>query len=679
MAEQDTETSDAPELPLWFDEIRPGGDAEGFLERRLRHSLLFVQRPVKRLLVTFDNLSNVSDRSPGREPWAFKFAKDINISHLGVMAHVADWYRDSDLIERFQKLADEGFFEGYDRVIFAGVSMGGYAAIAFGSLVPGAHVISVNPQSTLDTDIVPWETRYEGGRRQDWTLPLSDASKLTAKLERVNIFYDPYHELDKQHVSRFEGDNIRVFNCRHSNHKTAVFLRKINALKPVMQAAIFDELDEVEFYRLYRGRRDLRWYKGAVVAYFREQGRDELADRFGMAFRKRLRRVQRQEDHDDLQASEDVDATSLDFTSSPPEPTTVSATKLANTRNVSDAEKRKARCAIVTTMKNEGPFMLEWVAFHRTLGFNDFLIYTNDCEDGTDKIAQRLEELGLANHVDNKFKKGASPQRVALRRALAHDVYKSADWIICADCDEFLNIRVGDGTLSALFDAVGQADAISFCWKLFGCGGHVAFQDEFIHENFTWSAPEAFREKYRGLGLKTIFRPSEAIRKFGVHRPKFHNRPEGFVWKDAGGKPMPEPYFGTGWSAYAKFDHSFARLHHYAVRSVDSFLVKRDRGRTNHIDRDQGVAYWADMNLNMEEDVSLVAAAGRTRTEFDAMMKDKELRRLHYEACAWHRAKVTALKQNKEWSSFYDLLQTINKRGEAPVNRDKLLEDLGVE
>jgi len=371
MAEQDTETSDAPELPLWFDELRPGGDAEGFLERHLRHSLLFVQRPVKRLLVTFDNLSNVGDRSPGREPWAFKFAKDINISHLGVMAHVADWYRDIDLIERFQKLADEGFFEGYDRVIFAGVSMGGFAAIAFGSLVPGAHVISVNPQSTLDTDIVPWETRYEGGRRQDWTLPLSDAAKLTAKLGRVNIFYDPYHELDKQHVSRFEGNNIQVFNCRHSNHKTAVFLRKINALKPVMHAAIFDELDELEFYRLYRGRRDLRWYKGAVTSYFHEQGRDEMSDRFAVAFRKRLRRLKRQEKQDDA-SDDDEDivpaSTATLDTTKPKAPfkRLKQASKAAEQRVRSNA-----KCAIVTTMQNEEPFMLECVAFNLVNEFKD--------------------------------------------------------------------------------------------------------------------------------------------------------------------------------------------------------------------------------------------------------------------------------------------------------------------
>ncbi|MEQ8256389.1 MAG: glycosyltransferase family 2 protein, partial [Roseovarius confluentis] len=574
------------------------------------------------------------------------------------------------------------------------------------------HVVSVNPQSTLDIGLVPWETRYEGGRRQDWTLPLSDAAALTAGLGRVNIFYDPYHALDKQHVGRFSGENIEIFHCRHSDHKTAVFMRKIGALKPVMQAAIFGDLDQAEFYRLYRARRDLRWYKNAVTTYFNDKGREETANAFGLAFRKRLRRKQREEeraaqqeadgaDQFDLEDDDGFDEADMDgpedVTEDAPAPKKQAAAPSAVKPVQGDKQPAKAkkpdpdrpsrpmgergneRCLIVTTMKNEGPFMLEWVAYNKAIGFTDFLIYTNDCDDGTDRIAMRLEEMGVAVHVDNRFKKGASPQRVALRRAFSHDLYRQADWAICADCDEFLNIRAGDGRLPDLFEAVGEADAISLCWKLFGCGDQVAYEDRFIHEHFTWGAPEEFREKYRGLGLKTLFRPSDAIKKFGVHRPKFEGRPEGFIWTDAGGQPMPEKYFDTGWSAWGGFRHDHARLHHYAVRSVDSFLVKRDRGRTNHIDRDQGVAYWADMNLNMARDASLVPMAEATRVEFERLMEDKEIRRLHAEACAWHRAKISALKANEEWSALHDLLQMINRPGEAPVNRDQLLQDLAAE
>ncbi|WP_288941296.1 glycosyltransferase family 2 protein [uncultured Roseovarius sp.] len=675
MAEQSPAKEQGQALPRWLDELRPGGQGEGFIEKQLRHSLMFVRRPVNRLLVSFDNLSNVGDTSLEREPWAFKFAQDSNISHLGIMAHVSDWYRDPVLIERMQKLAAEGFFDGYDRVVFAGVSMGGFASIVFGSLVPGAHAVAINPQSTLDEALVPWETRYENGRRQDWTLPLSDAAALTGGFERVNVFYDPYHELDQAHVDRFGGDNVHIFNCRYSNHKTAVFLRKIDALKPVMRAAIFGELTELEFYQLYRARRNLPWFRGALSSYYESKGRNERAEQVTALFRSRMRQIKRDEAQEAEAANEWGEEGDATETAGP----SAEITEVRAPAIRPQGSRRNARRTIVTTMKNEGPFMLEWVAYHRAIGFTDFLIYTNHCDDGTDRIAMRLEELGVVQHVDNQFRQGASPQRVALRRARREKIYDKTDWIICSDCDEFLNVRADGGTLDDLFEAVGGADAISLCWKIFGCGNRVAYEDRFVTEQFTWGAQEDFRGKYKALGLKTLFRPSDAITKIGVHRPKFQGRPEGFVWTDAGGQPMPDKYFAAGWSAWPEFRHDHARLHHYAVRSVDSFLVKRDRGRTNHIDRDQGVAYWADLNLNMEEDQSLLPTVARTREVYDELLSDPEVARLHGEACDWHRAKIAALKEHEEWADLHRLLQTINRPGDMPVDRDQLLQGLAAE
>ena len=99
--------------------------------------------------------------------------------------------------------------------------------------------------------------------------------------------------------------------------------------------------------------------------------------------------------------------------------------------------------------------MLEWVAFNRAIGFTDFLIYTNDCADGTDAIAARLDRMGLAQHRENAFGTGGRPQGAALKAAMKEPVYRQADWLICADCDEFLNIRVGAGHLDDLFAATG--------------------------------------------------------------------------------------------------------------------------------------------------------------------------------------------------------------------------------
>ena len=303
-------------------------------------------------------------------------------------------------------------------------------------------------------------------------------------------------------------------------------------------------------------------------------------------------------------------------------------------------------------MKNEGPFILEWIAYHRAIGFTDFVIFTNDCDDGTDKIIIRLQELGLANHVVNRLKPGQSPQRKALRRSQWNEVAQASDWLMCADVDEFLMIRTGDGTLQDLMAAVGDVDAISFCWKLFGNGGREAFEPGFVTEQFHWGAPENKFPHFRASGMKTMMRNNEKFVRLRIHRPLIAEDAKDLRWVDAGGQPMPEAYRDAKWSAHRDFSHQFARLHHYAVRSVDSFLVKRDRGRTNHVNSDQGMDYWQSMNANFEEDRSIAARLPAAKAFFERYLEDAELNTLHQEACAWHSAKIAELKQRDGWDAF---------------------------
>ncbi len=119
------------------------------------------------------------------------------------------------------------------------------------------------------------------------------------------------------------------------------------------------------------------------------------------------------------------------------------------------------RTAIVTTMKNEGPFILEWLAYHRAIGVDDFLIYTNDCTDGTDSMLQMLMRKGLCQWRENPFREmDLKPQHAALQAAEDEPIMQHCAWGICMDVDEFIDIKIGDGTLPALYAAMeGQCRA----------------------------------------------------------------------------------------------------------------------------------------------------------------------------------------------------------------------------
>lgn len=306
------------------------------------------------------------------------------------------------------------------------------------------------------------------------------------------------------------------------------------------------------------------------------------------------------------------------------------------------------RTTIVTTMKNEAPFILEWLAYHRAIGVDGFLIYTNDCTDGTDTFLSLLAEKGLVQHRDNPYRQmGLKPQHAALQAAEDEPLMQGCDWGICMDVDEFLNIRIGDGTLPALYAAMGAANMISATWRLFGNSGISAYEDRFVTEQFTACAPEVIRKPHQAWGFKTLFRTIDLYKKLGVHRPK-GLRPDLWQevrWLNGSGRPMPRTMFRNGWrSTTETFGYDWVQLNHYAARSAESFLVKRDRGRVNHVDRDQGLNYWFRMNHNAAEDRSIQRMIPRARAEWERLMADPDIRAAHEAGVAAHRARITALR-----------------------------------
>jgi hypothetical protein len=315
------------------------------------------------------------------------------------------------------------------------------------------------------------------------------------------------------------------------------------------------------------------------------------------------------------------------------------------------------RTAIVTTMKNEGPFILEWLAYHRAIGVDDFLIYTNDCSDGTDTMLMMLQDKGIVQHRENPFRTmDLKPQHAALQAAEDEPLMQNCGWGICMDVDEFINIKVGDGTLAALYAAMGEANMISLTWRLFGNADVHAYEDRFLLDQFTACAPEVVRKPHQAWGFKTLFRNIDIYKKLGVHRPK-GLKPDLWDqvrWLNGSGKALPREMFRNGWrSTLDTYGYDWVQLNHYAVRSAESFLVKRDRGRVNHVDRDQGMNYWFRMNFNAEQDSSIQRMIPAARAEFDRLLSDPDIAAAHHAAVAAHRAKIAELRAQETPSAFY--------------------------
>ncbi|MBD3678408.1 MAG: glycosyltransferase family 2 protein [Rhodobacteraceae bacterium] len=308
-------------------------------------------------------------------------------------------------------------------------------------------------------------------------------------------------------------------------------------------------------------------------------------------------------------------------------------------------------------MRNEGPFILEWIAYHRAIGVDDFLIYSNDCTDGTDRLLDALQQRGIVTHRQNPFR-GTSlkPQHAALKAAEEEEVVTRAGWVISMDVDEFLNIHTGDGSLAALYEAVGDATMISATWRLFGNGDIDRFDPDLTIRQFTRCAPQFVRKPHHAWGFKTLSRSLGHYRKLGVHRPR-GLKPEFWDqirWVNGSGRPMPREALRNAWRSTAStFGYDLVTLNHYAVRNSESFLVKRDRGRVNHVDRDQGMNYWFRMNHNTDEDRSIHRMIPAVEAELAALLADPELARLHTDCIAAHRTRIEELRARPDMAAFY--------------------------
>ena len=117
---------------------------------------------------------------------------------------------------------------------------------------------------------------------------------------------------------------------------------------------------------------------------------------------------------------------------------------------------------------------------------------------------------------------------------------------------------------------------------------------------------------------------------------------------------MPRGMYRNGWRSTAKtYGYDLVQLNHYAVRSAESFLVKRDRGRVNHVDRDQGLSYWFRMNNNAETESSIQQRSHLLQAEWDRLMSDPEIAAAHAHRVAMHREKIQALKATDNYAKFY--------------------------
>ncbi|UWQ89927.1 phosphoadenosine phosphosulfate reductase [Aliisedimentitalea scapharcae] len=208
------------------------------------------------LLVTFETVQGIRNLSELAQPLGFDLVKTRGWSHLCFVSDGDTWFRDNRIYGFFDQLIDDGFFEDFDNVVFYGAGPCGYAAAAFSVAAPGATVVAIQPQATLDPRMTEWDDRFIEMRRTDFTSRFGYAPDMLDAADRAFILYDPRQDLDAMHSALFDRPNVERLRMPNMGATLQTRLIDMQILYRVLSLAGSGRLTRTAFYKLYRTRRD---------------------------------------------------------------------------------------------------------------------------------------------------------------------------------------------------------------------------------------------------------------------------------------------------------------------------------------------------------------------------------------------------------------------------------------
>jgi hypothetical protein len=223
--------------------------------------------------------------------------------------------------------------------------------------------------------------------------------------------------------------------------------------------------------------------------------------------------------------------------------------------------------AAAAIMKNEGPYLKEWIEYHRMAGVEKFYLYDNESADNTKEILEPYIREGVVDYV--YFPGSGVSNQIRSYVDIVRRVRNSVKWLAIIDIDEFI-VPVEKTIIDIVNDlqtAVWRKEhkklfGLAIRWVQYGYGGHYKKPDGLVIENFRKNAGAV---RY----TKSIINPRAAFYTvpLSAHTPVYLDF--SFGRTETGEKhPWESP-----------ISVNTIRVNHYFTKSYEEFCKKIERNK----------------------------------------------------------------------------------------------------
>ena len=221
--------------------------------------------------------------------------------------------------------------------------------------------------------------------------------------------------------------------------------------------------------------------------------------------------------------------------------------------------------AVVAIMKNEEPYVKEWLDYHLLAGVDHFYIYDND---STPEFKEILQPYIDANIVNYTFYPGKCRQMEAYIDAVKRFRFQCR-YLAIIDGDEFIFPK-SKSTIPEVVDEIlnknPEAAGLGINWCIFGSNGEEkADYSRGVLERFT-------KRGNVSTTIKTVFNPRRAKLFHTPHAPMYFGR--NFTVTE---NLEIVPAYDSKKATAEKI-----ATYHYSVKSQEEYSIKVNRGNADH-------------------------------------------------------------------------------------------------